>query len=85
VAAHGVPAVPLAEHRPQPVGLAQPGGGAEHGADGDRAPEHRRGFPAHLVVAQGDEFVVPGEICGQSVSSALAASAGRAAMAASTW
>jgi len=28
VAADGVPAVPLAEHLAQPVGLAQPGGGA---------------------------------------------------------
>jgi ketosteroid isomerase-like protein len=42
VAADGVPPVPLAEHLAQPVGLAQPRGGAEDVADRDRAPEHRR-------------------------------------------
>ena len=36
VAADGVPAVPLADHLAQPVGLAQPGGGAEDVADRDR-------------------------------------------------
>ena len=61
VAADGVPAVPLAEHLAQPVGLAQPGGGAEDVADRDRAPEHRGGALAHRVVGEGDEVVVPGE------------------------
>ena len=61
VAADGVPAVPLAEHLAQPVGLAQPGGGAEDVADRDRAPEHRGGVLAHRVVGEGDEVVVPGE------------------------
>jgi hypothetical protein len=40
VAADGVPAVPLAEHPAQPVGLAQPGGGAED-APGPRGPPCR--------------------------------------------
>ena len=35
VAADSVPAVPLAHHVTQPVGLAQPGGGTEHVADRD--------------------------------------------------
>jgi hypothetical protein len=55
VAADGVPPVPLAEHLAQPVGLAQPGGGAEDVADRDRAPEHRGGVLAHRVVGEGDE------------------------------
>jgi hypothetical protein len=41
VAADGVPPVPLAEHLAQPVGLAQPGGGAEDVAD--REPGGGRG------------------------------------------
>ena len=61
VAADGVPAVPLAEHLAQPVGLAQPRGGAEDVADRDRAPEHRGGVLAHRVAGEGDEVVVPGE------------------------
>jgi hypothetical protein len=61
VAPDRVPPVPLAEHLAQPVGLAQPGGRAEHVADRDRAPEHRGGVVAHLVVGEGDEVVVPGE------------------------
>ncbi len=61
VAADGVPAVPVAEHLAQPVGLAQPSGGAEDVADRDRAPEHRGGVLAHRVVGEGEEFVVPGE------------------------
>ena len=61
VAADGVPAVPLAEHLAQPVGLAQPGGGAEDVADRDRAAEHGGGVLAHRVVGEGDEVVVPGE------------------------
>src|SRR6266540_7403196 len=61
VAADGVPAVPLAEHLAQPVGLAQPGGGAEDVAGRDRAPEHRGGVLAHRVAGEGDEVVVPGE------------------------
>jgi len=44
VAAHGVPALPLAEHLAQPVGLAQPDGGADDVADRDRAAEHGGGF-----------------------------------------
>ena len=61
MAADGVPAVSLAEHLAQPVGLAQPGGGAEDVADRDRAPEHRGGVLAHRVLGEGDEVVVPGE------------------------
>src|SRR5262245_48219158 len=61
VAADGVPPVPLAEHLAQPVGLAQPGGGAEDVADRDRAPEHRGGVLAHRVVGEGDKVVVPGQ------------------------
>ena len=56
-----MPAVPLAEHLAQPVGLAQPGGGTEDMAERDRAPEHRGGVLAHGVVGQRDEVVVPGE------------------------
>src|SRR5512132_2893670 len=61
VAADGVPPVPLADHLAQPVGLPQPGGGAEDVADRDRSPEHRGGVLAHRVVGEGDEVVVPGE------------------------
>src|SRR5512132_4161019 len=61
VAADGVPAVPLADHVAQLVGLAQPGGGAEDVADRDRAAEHGGGVLAHRVVGEGDEVVVPGE------------------------
>ena len=85
MAADGVPAVPLAEHLAQPVGLAQPGGGAEDVAHRDRAPEYRGGVAAHRVVGEGDEVVVPGEDLRPSVSSARAASSWRAAMAASIW
>jgi tetratricopeptide (TPR) repeat protein len=59
VAANGVPAVPLAEHLAQPVGLAQPGGGAHDVADRDRATEHRGGVLEHRVVGEGDEVVIP--------------------------
>jgi hypothetical protein len=45
LAADGVPAVAVAEHLAQPVGLAQPGGGAERVADRDRAAEHGGGVP----------------------------------------
>jgi hypothetical protein len=61
VAAHGVPAVPLAEHLAQPVGLLQPGGGTEDVADRDCAPEKRGGVLAHGVVGEGNEVVVPGQ------------------------
>ena len=61
VAADGVPAVPLADHVAQAVGLAQPGGGAEDVADRDRAAEHGGRVLAHRVVGEGDEVVVPGE------------------------
>ena len=47
VPADGVPAVALAEHLAQAVGLAQPGGGAVDAADGDRAAEHGGGILAH--------------------------------------
>ena len=47
----------LAEHVAQPVGLAQPGGGAEGMADRDRAPEHRGGVMVDRVVSEGDEVV----------------------------
>jgi hypothetical protein len=53
VPADGVPAVPLAEDVAQPVGLEQPGGGAEDVTDRDRSPEHRGGVPAHRVVGEG--------------------------------
>jgi putative flippase GtrA len=59
VAADGMPSVAVAEHVAQPVGLAQPGGGAEDVADRDRAPEHGGGFLAHRIVGEGDEVVVP--------------------------
>ena len=61
VAADGVPAVPLAEHLAQPVGLAQSGGGAKHVADRHRAPEHGGWVVAHRVVGEGDEVVIPGK------------------------
>ena len=61
VAADRVPPMTLAEHLAQPVGLAQPRGGAEHVADRDRAAEHRGGVLAHRVVAERDQVVVPGE------------------------
>ena len=49
VAADGVPPVPVADHLAQPVGLAQPGGGAEHVADRDGAAEHGGGVLLHRV------------------------------------
>jgi hypothetical protein len=61
VPAHGVPAVPLADHLAQPVGLTQPGGGTEDMADRDRAAEHRGRVLAHRILGQRDEVVVPGE------------------------
>jgi hypothetical protein len=61
VAADGVPPVPFAEHLAQPVGLAQPGRGAQYVADCDRPPEYRGGVLAHRVVGEGEEVVVPGE------------------------
>src|SRR4051812_29425977 len=51
VGAGGGPAVALAEPPTQPVGLAQPAGGAEDVADRDRTPEHRGGVLAHGVLA----------------------------------
>ena len=45
----------------KPVRLAQPGAGTEDMADRDRAAEHRGGVPAHRVLCQRDEVVVPGE------------------------
>ena len=61
VPADGVPAVTLADHVTQPVGLAQAGGGPENVANRDCAPEHRGGVVAHRVVGERDEVVVPGE------------------------
>ena len=61
VAADGVPAVAVADRVAQPVGLAQPGGGAVHVADRDRAPEHGGGVVARGLVGEGDEVVVPRE------------------------
>jgi hypothetical protein len=40
VAADRMPAVAVADHVAQPVGLAQPGGGAEDVADRDGAAQH---------------------------------------------
>ena len=54
-------------------------------ADCDRAAEHGGGVLAHRVVGEGDEVVDQARICGESASSALAASSCRAAMAASIW
>jgi hypothetical protein len=85
VAADRMPAVAVADHVAQPVGLAQPGGGSEDVADRDRAAQHGSGVLVHRVVGEGDEVVYQARICGQSVSSALAASSCRAAMAASIW
>ncbi len=48
VAADGVPAVALAEHLAQPVGLEQPHGGTDDVADRDRAAEQRGGVLARL-------------------------------------
>ena len=61
VAADGMPAVAVAEHLAQPIGLEQPRGGTEDVADRDRAAEHGGGVLAHRVVGEGDEVVVPGE------------------------
>ncbi len=61
MAADGVPAVPLADHVTQPVGLAQTGGRAEHVPDRDRAPQHRCRVLAHRVGGEAHEVVVPGE------------------------
>ena len=61
MATDGVPAVPLAEHLTQPVGLAQPGRGTEDVADRYRAPEHGGGVLAHRILGEGHEVVVPGE------------------------
>src|SRR5437667_450394 len=55
VPAHGVPPMPLADHLAQPVGLAQPRGGAENVADGDGTAEYRGGVLAYRVVGEGDE------------------------------
>ena len=61
VAADGVPAVPGAKHLAQPVGFAQPGGGAEDLADRDRAAKHRGRVLPHGIVDEGDQVVIPGE------------------------
>ena len=61
VAAHGVPAVAVAEHPAQPVGLAQPRGGAEHVPDGDRPAQHRGRVLPHRVGGERDQVVVPGQ------------------------
>src|SRR3954454_14338447 len=61
VAPDRVPAVAVAEHVAEPVGLAQAGGGAEHVADRDGAAEHGGRLLADRVVGEGDEVVVPGE------------------------
>src|SRR6266498_5044144 len=47
VAADRMPPVAVAEHPAQPVGLAQPGGGAEDVADRDRAAQHGGGVLVH--------------------------------------
>jgi hypothetical protein len=85
VAADRVPPVAVAEHLAQPVGLAQAGGGAEDVADRDRAPEHATGSWRTGSSVRATRSSYQARICGQSVSSALAASSCRAAMAASTW
>ena len=61
ITADGVPPVPVAEHLAQPVGLAQTGGGTDHVPHGDRTTEHGGGVPAHRIVGEDDEVVVPGE------------------------
>ena len=61
IRAHGMPAVPFADRRTQPVRLAQPGGDAEHMADRDRAAKHRGRILAHGVRRQREEVVVPRE------------------------
>jgi L-fuconolactonase len=61
VAADGVPAMLLAEHLAQPVGLAQPSVGSQDVADRNSAPEHRGGVMVHRVVGEGGEVVVPSE------------------------
>ena len=61
VAADGVPAVAIAEHLTQSLGLAQPGVGAEDVADSHRPPKHGGGVLAGWIVAKGDEVVVPGK------------------------
>ncbi len=43
VGTDGVPAVPVADHVAQPVGLAQPGGGTEDVVNCDRGPARRPG------------------------------------------
>ena len=85
VATDSLPAVVVGEYLAQPVGLAQPGGGAEGVADRDRAAEHGGGVPAHRVVGEGDQVVVPVEDLRPVGLLGLAASSCRAAMAASTW
>jgi len=50
VAADRMPAVAVAEHLAQPVGLAQPRGGTEHVADRDRAAQHGGGVLVRRVV-----------------------------------
>jgi hypothetical protein len=61
VAAHGVPAVALAEDLAQTLGLPQAGRRTEDVADRDGAPEHRGGIVSHRVIGERDEVVVPGE------------------------
>ena len=55
-----MPAVPVTDHVTQPVGLAQPRGGAQYVADRDRPPSTAAGL-AYGVLAERDEVVVPGE------------------------
>jgi hypothetical protein len=85
VAPDGVPAVPAADDIAQPAGLAQPGGGTEDVADRDRAPEHRGGSWRTASPVRATRSSYQARICGQSVSSAVAASSCSAAMAACTW
>lgn len=66
VAADGVPAVPLAEHVAQPVGFAQPGGGAAHVADRDRTSEHRGGSRRTGSSVRATRSSYQARICGQS-------------------
>jgi hypothetical protein len=66
VAADGVPSVPLTDHVTQPVGLAQPGGGAEDVADCDRAAEHRGGSWRTGSSVRATRSSYQARICGQS-------------------
>ena len=72
VAAHSVPAVPLADHVTQSIGLAQSGGGTEDVADRNRAtPASRPGLGAPDFSLRATRSSYHARICDQSVSSAL--------------